>query len=369
MTQTITAIEAAPTVSKPPSSSLGAARRKLQAALDAIDHTDVTFLQARKAHVMAAGAAMVLEQHLATRTAADLGQQQAHVRALARTMRDSRGRRRTAVTMPGYGRGRTPASKGITYQYTPPTINETLRMLAVAPTLRLVERGECPSCHALWRTRHRQECVNPYGERLKALIFILWRCGLRIGCEALRLTETDLYPDGGYLHVAHGKNDKAREVAVDDWLWPLLEPWLTFRQEYPPGPLFCVLEGPNAGRRAWGGPSVRLNVRDLAKLAGIRHRVHPHGWRHALTLEQRDEGIDTLIISRNLGHANLGTTDIYLRGFPQSRVISELRGRPAPKVSMFDMLRSAGVPVGDRPEISTGGSGPTPDLMGVLARA
>jgi integrase len=239
MTQTTTAIAPPPAATvKAPSSSLSAARRKLQAALNAIDHTDVTYLQARKAHVMATGAASVLEQHLATRTAADLAAQRAHARELARTMRDSRGRQRTAITMPGYRRGQAPVSKGVVYQYTPPTINETLRMLALAPSLRVVERGECPTCHATWRTPHKQECVNPYGERLKALIFILWRCGLRIGCEALRLTETDLYPEGGYLHVAHGKNDKAREVAVDDWLWPLLAPWLEFRQAYPPGPLF-----------------------------------------------------------------------------------------------------------------------------------
>jgi hypothetical protein len=35
---------------------------------------------------------------------------------------------------------------------------------------------------------------------------------------------------------------------------------------------------------------------------------------------------------------------------------------------MFDMLRSAGVPVGDRPELGAG-TAPTPDLMGVLAYA
>jgi integrase len=366
----------------PTSSSLFAARRKLRAALDAIDHPDATVIEARKAHVMATGATAVLVQHLLVRAATDAEDHRRHATALAKNLRDSRGRRRTPVTMPGYHKGRAPASKGIKYKKTPPTINETLRMLALVPTMRVVESGECPSCHQAWRKPHLQECINPYAERFKALIFILWRCGLRIGCEALRLTEHDLYPPDGYLYVAEGKNSEAGEVAVDDWLWPLLDPWLTFRQAYPPGPLFCAMEGPNAGLHAWSGPNIRLNLKRLAQRAGIRHRVHPHGWRHAMALEQRDEGHDTLVISRNLRHKNIGTTHVYFEGFPQSRVISELRARPVPKVSMFDMLRNEGFAISDRPEHRRGltelpvptvrdaaGSAVTPDLMRVLSRA
>jgi site-specific recombinase XerD len=48
---------------------------------------------------------------------------------------------------------------------------------------------------------------GPYGLRLRALIVILWRSGLRIS-EALALAETDLEPARGSLLVRHGKGGK-----------------------------------------------------------------------------------------------------------------------------------------------------------------
>jgi site-specific recombinase XerD len=57
---------------------------------------------------------------------------------------------------------------------------------------------------------------NPHGDRLRGVIVVLWRAGLRIS-EALALTETDLDPDRGSLLVRHGKGDKRREVGMDSW--------------------------------------------------------------------------------------------------------------------------------------------------------
>ena len=49
------------------------------------------------------------------------------------------------------------------------------------------------------------------GARLRALIVILWRAGLRIG-EALALAETDLDPGCGAVVVRRGKGGRRREV-------------------------------------------------------------------------------------------------------------------------------------------------------------
>jgi len=54
--------------------------------------------------------------------------------------------------------------------------------------------------------------------RLRALIVVLWRAGLRIG-EALALAETDLDARRGAVLVRHGKGDKRREVGMDSWAW------------------------------------------------------------------------------------------------------------------------------------------------------
>ncbi len=68
---------------------------------------------------------------------------------------------------------------------------------------------------------------GPDGVRLRALIVVLWRAGLRIG-EALALAETDLDARRGSVLVRHGKGDKRREVGMDRWAWEQLEPWQRF---------------------------------------------------------------------------------------------------------------------------------------------
>ena len=87
----------------------------------------------------------------------------------------------------------------------------------------------------------------PDGVRLRGMIIVLWRAGLRIS-EALALNETDLDPERGALLVRHGKGDKRREVGIDRWAWAHLAPWLEVRTTLPVGALFCVLRGPTRGR-------------------------------------------------------------------------------------------------------------------------
>jgi integrase/recombinase XerD len=55
-----------------------------------------------------------------------------------------------------------------------------------------------------------------HGLRMRALIAVLWRAGLRIS-EALALTESDIEPTRGSVPVRHGKGDRRREAGMDDW--------------------------------------------------------------------------------------------------------------------------------------------------------
>ena len=58
--------------------------------------------------------------------------------------------------------------------------------------------------------------TSMHGARMRALVVILWRAGLRIN-EALTPAETDLEPRRGSILVRHGKGPKRREVGMDDW--------------------------------------------------------------------------------------------------------------------------------------------------------
>jgi Phage integrase family len=173
--------------------------------------------------------------------------------------------------------------------------------------------------------RHASDGVH--GRRLRGLIVVLWRAGLRI-CEALALAEADLDPRRGSLLVRRGKGGRRREVGMDDWAWEQLAPWLQARVELPVGPLFCIVNGPTRGR-PWTAGAARTELRRVAREAGVRRRFAPHQLRHAHAVEMAREGGPLIVIQRQLGHTNLGITSIYLQGIdtPRSSTPSTLAAR------------------------------------------
>jgi integrase/recombinase XerD len=119
-------------------------------------------------------------------------------------------------------------------------------------------------------------CSNraPTGIRNRALIAVLWRCGLRVG-EALALEPRDVDLDAGTLRVRHGKGDRSRTVGLDTQAMALIARWMDRRQRLGINGrrrLFCRLDG---------GPLqqsyVRHLLRRLADKTGVDKRVHPHG--------------------------------------------------------------------------------------------
>src|SRR5215203_5420427 len=144
----------------------------------------------------------------------------------------------------------------------------------------------------------RHTADDRHGRRLRAMIVVLWRAGLRIH-EALALAEHDLDMRRGSLLVRHGKGGRRREVGMDEWAWEQLRPWLDARAELPVGPLFCIIDGPTRGR-PWSGAAVRTEFRQLAPRAGVRRRFAPHQLRHAHALELAREGVPLNIISASL---------------------------------------------------------------------
>jgi site-specific recombinase XerD len=119
----------------------------------------------------------------------------------------------------------------------------------------------------------RQAGHDRHGLRLRALIAVLWRAGLRIS-EALALNETDIDTARGSLLIRHGKGDKRREAGMDQFSFEQLAAWMAHRVSLPVGPLFCVIDGPTRGRR-WAATAARSELRELAAEAGVRRRFAP----------------------------------------------------------------------------------------------
>jgi integrase len=106
---------------------------------------------------------------------------------------DAAGHQRQPVTLPGYHAGRPPRNKGRRYPADPPTVEEIIAVMRCAG-------------------------LGSDGARLRALIVLLWRAGLRISeALALALAETDMDARRGAVTVRHGNGDKRREVGMDCW--------------------------------------------------------------------------------------------------------------------------------------------------------
>jgi integrase/recombinase XerD len=45
------------------------------------------------------------------------------------------------------------------------------------------------------------------------------------------------------------------------------------------------------------------------------------------------EGVPLVVIERELGHANLGITRVYIQGIDSSEIIDTVHGRPSPTIS------------------------------------
>src|SRR3954447_2401053 len=176
-----------------------------------------------------------------------------------------------------------------------------------------------------------------HAARLRALIAVLWRAGLRIH-EALALGEADLDPRRGSLLVRRGKGGRRREVGMDDWAWEHLQPSLTARVDLPVGPLLCIATGPTRGR-AWSAGVARTDLRHAAAKAGVRRRFAPRQLRHAHAVEMAREGVPLIVIQRQLGHTNLGITSIYLQGIDNAEIIDTVHARRAPMVPVHSSLR------------------------------
>jgi integrase/recombinase XerD len=168
---------------------------------------------------------------------------------------------------------------------------------------------------------------TPLDVRNHALIVLMWRSGLRCA-EALALRPSDVDYEAGTIRVLRGKGGKCRTVGADDTTLAVVGLWADARaaEGIGDGPLFCVVRGRQAGNPL-APRYVRFMIAALAAKAGIAHRVHPHGLRHTHAVELAREGWPVPLISRQLGHANIATTDVYLQGLYPSEVVTRARAR------------------------------------------
>ncbi len=143
------------------------------------------------------------------------------------------------------------------------------------------------------------------GYRDQAMLELFYSSGLRLAeLVGLNLDQLDL-PAG--LVQVHGKGNKARVLPVGRKAREALEAWLPLRalSNPPDGAVFVSQQGRRLGSRA-----VQLRVRQ----AGVRElgqHLHPHMLRHSFASHLLESSQDLRSVQELLGHADIGTTQIY----------------------------------------------------------
>jgi integrase len=225
---------------------------------------------------------------------------------------DITGRLRSPAATPGHWAGCVPPNKGLRYPADPPTVEEIILVM-------------------------REAGPGRYADRTRGLIATLWQAGLRIS-EALALTESDLDAKTGSVLARAGKGGKRRTVGMDEWRWEHVARWTEHRVKLPIGPLFCILAGPTRGR-GWSATAARGELRRLAARAGIRRRFAPTSYGKRTPSRWLMKGIPLPIIQRQLGHAHLGITSIYLQGINTREIIDTVHHRRPPVIPASAGLR------------------------------
>lgn len=150
----------------------------------------------------------------------------------------------------------------------------------------------------------------PWGHRNKAIIEVLFSCGLRVS-ELSGLRMSDLYLQEGFLRVT-GKGRKQRLVPISPAAIRQLELWFQQRS------VLTLKRGEedfvfisNRGKRI-SRIMVFVLVKQLAAAAGISKNISPHTFRHSFATALLEGGASLRAIQAMLGHESIATTEIYL---------------------------------------------------------
>ena len=149
---------------------------------------------------------------------------------------------------------------------------------------------------------------KPFGKRDRAILEVLYGCGLRVSAAA-NLRISHVYLDEGFVNVI-GKGDKQRLVPLGEVAADAIRAYLPDR----PAPKERKYDDYLFLNR-FGTPLSRISifnlVKDQAMAAGIQKEISPHTFRHSFATHLIENGADLRIVQEMLGHESILTTEIY----------------------------------------------------------
>lgn len=148
------------------------------------------------------------------------------------------------------------------------------------------------------------------GQRNKAIIEVLFSCGLRVS-ELVNLELSNIYLEEGFVRVM-GKGRKERLVPISKEAIKQLKFWYIDRkqmQNIKKGEEHIVFLNRRGSRLT--RTMILIMIKDLGIKAGIQKTISPHTLRHSFATCLLEGGADLRVIQAMLGHESIGTTEIY----------------------------------------------------------
>jgi len=172
------------------------------------------------------------------------------------------------------------------------------------------------------------DASKPEGMRNKAMLEVLYGCGLRVS-ELITLKISDLNIPSEYIRVI-GKGNKERIIPIGHIALKLITIYLTevrVHLKIKKGNedfVFLNRLGTHLSRI-----SVFTMIKALADQSGLNKTISPHTFRHSFATHLIEGGADLRAVQEMLGHSSITTTEIYThldRGYLQG-IIKQFHSR------------------------------------------
>jgi integrase/recombinase XerD len=151
---------------------------------------------------------------------------------------------------------------------------------------------------------------KPEGIRSKAIIEVLYGCGLRVS-ELISLKISNIHAEAAYVLV-DGKGSKQRIVPIGQVALKHLDIYITeIRNKQKIKPHMEDFVFLNKFGASLSRISVFTMIKALAQQAGINKSISPHTFRHSFATHLIEGGADLRAVQAMLGHVSITTTEIY----------------------------------------------------------
>jgi integrase/recombinase XerD len=151
---------------------------------------------------------------------------------------------------------------------------------------------------------------KPDGVRSKAIIEVLYGCGLRVS-ELIALKISNIHVDAAYIMV-DGKGSKQRIVPIGSAAMKYLLIYLNeIRSKQHIKPHMEDMVFLNKFGSSLSRISVFTMIKALAARASLGKSISPHTFRHSFATHLVEGGADLRAVQAMLGHVSITTTEIY----------------------------------------------------------